>query len=580
MSLSFEEQIQHANVLLQENEWEKSIDNYQEALKLATNDQQKIHLNSVLGRLYQKMKKPQDALTAFEEALALYDNGPEAENQVERASLLNNLAAIYTQLDTAKAIENYKAALDIFTVLMDNGQTTVAPHLANTQFALAEVYNKKSDFYFAKKYYKEAIKLYERLPEDMYHSLRASAHYQLGNIYTEEFYEFDAKMQYLKALSLFEGLISEGEESFQPYLAAVLNNLGVTFNAMGEPEKALEHYDRALRVYQELSGKAYDIFQPYVAATLSSMGIVHAEMKDFEKAIAYIGQAVELYNGLADSRPQEYTHYLATGLHNLGLFHFEIKQLQPAMDYFGQALEIRRRLASEQPINFDPDFCATALNLVELYQAEMEVKVDFDYKTKALELLNDVGMRLRSYNDDRPVIKNMKNDCDHYTEYFNTVDEEALTMHLVFGKVKELNEEIDSTIVPQEKLVFQQQVMELLTEKFKLYPGNIRLRNELALAHANLGWLLLRSKRFDESALTIKNVPNLQNPPKSLQCNLAHSYLLQNQLDLALPLYEGLKDQTNDEGKTYQEIILKDFDILERDGIHHDGFEKVRQLLS
>ena len=582
MSLSFEEQIQNANVLLQENELEKSIDNYQEALKLAANDRQKIHLYSVLGRLYQQTRNPESALNSFEAALELCNHKIGEEDQVEKASLLNNIAAIYADFDVEKAIESYKAALALFTQMMEDGQAEVIPHLANTQFALAEVYNKKHDFYFAKKYYKEAIKLYERLGDDAYFPLRASAHYQLGNIYTEEFYQFDAKMQYLKALSLFESLIDQGAKSFQPYLAAVQNNLGVTFNSMGEPEKALEHYGRAFEVYKELSEQSYDVFQPYVAATLNSMGIVHAEAKDFEKAITYILQVVELYNGLADTRPREYTHYLATGLHNLGLFHFELRKLDLAMDYFGQALELRRRLALEQPENFDPDFCATALNLVELYQAELETKVDVDFKAKALELLHDVEVRLRRYDDHRPVVKNMKNDCEHYTEYFNTVDEEALGVNQVFGKIKELNEEIDSTIDPKEKMGFQEEILQLLTEKFKTYPDNPRLKTELAIAHANLGWLYLRLKEFNKAEQILLNAPKLQNPPMSLQCNLAHSYLLQGQLDKALQFYLEMKDKTNVEGKVkvYQEIILKDFEILERDGIRHNGFEQVRQKLS
>ena len=577
MSLSFEEQIQHASVLLQASEMDKSIENYQEALKLATNARQKVHLYSVLGRLYQKMKDPKGALVAFEQALKLYDNPTHKDNLLEKASLLNNLATVYAEIDTAKSIENYKAASDIFSSIIDSGQTEVVPHLANTQFALAEAYYKKSDFYFAKKHYKEAIRFYERLSNEIYYPLKASAHYQLGNIHTEEFNLFDAKVHYTKALSLFEILASE-DESFKPYLAAVLNNLGVTFKSMEEPEKALEHYNKAWREYQGLAQRSLELFQPYVAATLNSMGIVHAEMDNFEKAIGQIREAVTLYNELADSRPQEYTHYLATGLHNLGLFHFEMRKIDLAKDYLEEALKIRRRLAEEQPKNFDPDFCATAMNLVELYQVELESRLDFDSKTKALELLCDVAMRLQGHEDNRPALKNMISDCQHYLAYFNSIDEEHLSLQLVFRKINGLKEEIDGTIEPTEKIVFQQEIMELLSAKSKEYPHNDRLREALVYAHVNLSWLHLRIGDFIKAEKIVVSAPKLKNPGLSLQCNLAHSYLLQDNLEEATRLYKMLWEQTDSENEKYRDVILKDFEILKNDGIQHSGFEAVKQM--
>ncbi|WP_228237188.1 tetratricopeptide repeat protein [Allomuricauda sp. M10] len=578
MNLSFEEQLQHANVLLQENDLEKSIEIYLEALQLARNDQERLHLYSVLGKLYQKMKNPKEALTAFEKALSFCNE--EICNLVEKALLLNNLAAIYVDWDRAKAIENYKAASEIFSYQMEEGKVEFMPHFANTQLALAEVYNKKNDYYFAKKHYKEAIKYYEHLAESTYQGLRASAHYQLGNIYTEEFYEFDAKMQYLKALSLYEDLVKGGENAVRPHLAAVLNNLGVTFNAMGEPEKALEYYDKALAEYEILTKEAFDVFQPYVAASCNSMGIVHSELKQLDGAINFVSKAVEIYNDLADKRPQEFTHYLATGLHNLGLFHFELKHRHKAAEYFHQALELRKRLAAEQPENFDPDYCATALNLVELYQAELEEKVDFIYREKALSLLTDVEKRLSQYEDHRPVIKNMKGDCTFYTAYFNAVDEEQLDLNLVYSIIKSLNEEIDSTIDPMEKLVYQKEIKSLLNSKSEQYTQNSRLQMELAIACSNLGWLYLRTKQYDQSMEVLQDAPQLPNPLWSLKCNLAHTYLLKDEWEKAQTLYAELRNRVNGEGKSFQEIILNDLNVLESDGIDHPNFIQIKSLFT
>ena len=577
MRLSFAEQIQNANVLLHENEVEKSIENYQEALSVATTPEQKLHLYSVLGRLYQRTKNPVLSIEAFENALGLMEWNDQLGTPIDRASILNNIAAIQSEMDKAKAIDHYKKALSIYAEIVQNGESDYGPHLANTQFALAEVFAKKKDYYFAKKYYKEAIKIYEGLKNPEYLKLRASAHYQLGNIYTEEFNLFDAKVHYTKAQILFENLIEDGDDALKPYLAAVLNNLAVTLNSMEEPQKALQFYGMALKAYQELSDLNFDIFQPYVASTFNSLGIVHSEMEDFDKAIQNIGQAVDRYNELADAKPQEYTHYLATGLHNLGLFHFELRNYDKAADYFGQALEIRKELAAKQPEDFDADFCATALNLVELYQSELENKVDFTFKTRALELLADVEKRLGKYGDNLPVIKNMKTDLQHYLDYFTGINEEHLSEHHVLRKVNNLKEEIDETIYPSEKMVFQQEIMNLLEDNFNKYPTIDRLKFELALAHVNMSWLQLRLEEFGDAEETILKAPILESPLLSLSCNLAHSYLLRDDMDKAMALYAELSEKVNDLNESYMEIILKDFETLRRDGIDHAGFKIVAE---
>lgn len=577
MRLSFAEQIQNANVLLHENEVEKSIENYEEALRLASTPEQQLHLNSILGRLYQRTKNPNKAIEAFENALTLMEGDDQLGTPIDRASILNNIAAIQSETDKAKAIDHYKKALTIYTELVEDGESDYSPHLANTQFALAEVYAKKKDYYFAKKYYKKAIKIYESLKDHDYLRLRASAHYQLGNIYTDEFNLFDAKVHYMKAQNLFENLITEGDDALKPYLAAVLNNLAVTFNSMEEPEKSLQYYGLALKAYQELSDLNFDIFQPYVASTFNSLGIVHSEMKNFDQAIQNISQAVDRYNELTDARPQEFTHYLATGLHNLGLFYFELRNNDRAMDYFGQALEMRRKLAANQPNDFDADYCATALNMVELYQSQLENKVDFIFKTQALELLSEVEARLQKYGDNLPVIKNMKNDSQHYLDYFTAINEEYLSLHHVLRKVNNLKEQIDETIYPEEKMVFQQEIMNLLKDNLNKYPNNDRLKFELALAHVNMSWLQLRLQEYDKAEQTILDAPILESPLLSLSCNLAHSYLLQEDMEKAMELYEKLSKKVNDQNESYKAIILKDFETLRKDGIDYEGFNVVTE---
>ena len=461
MEHSFEEQINIASLFLQENKLEQSIENYEAALRSTTTAKQKIDLYNLLGRLYQKGKMPKKAIAILKKSIKAYDEVPENDVLIDKASVYNNLATLYLATDTDLAIENYKSALKIYTKETELDNKAFYPHLANTNFALAEAFMNKNEFSNAKTHFKTAIKLYDQSSKESMNELKANAHYQLGNIYSEEFNLFDAQVNYTKSLKLYEGLSLKDENSYKPFLAAVLNNLGVTFKSMDEFKKALEHYEIALKHYQNLADNSSELFLPYVAATFNSLSIVHAEMNNFEKAIENSYQTIDIYNSLSDISPEEYTHYLATSLHNLGLFYFELKDIGLAEKYFKQALIIRKKIATDQPEAFDADVCATALNLVELYQTELENKIDFGFKTKSLQLLTDLDERLLKYDDSRPVIKTMKSDCGYYLDYFNNITNEKLKLDAILKKVDDLTEEINSTINVNEKIIFQQEIVEL-----------------------------------------------------------------------------------------------------------------------
>ena len=579
MEYSFKEQIDKANLFLQENELEKAIENYEDALMLASTTEQKIGINNFLGRLYQKTNNPKKAIAVFNKSVELYNELIEEDTLTNKASIINNLAILYLETDIDLAIKNYKLALEIYSKKTKLEDTEFYPHLANTNLALAEAFINKKDFYSAKIHFKTAIKLYNQLHNQSFNELKANAHYHLGNIYTEEFNLFDAQVNYSKALKLYKDLSQKDENSYKPFLAAVLNNLGVTFKSMNEYQKSLVNYQKALKLYQNLTKTSNSLFLPYVAATFNSLSILYAEMKNFQDAIKNTHKTVDIYNILADESPEDYTHYLATALHNLGLFNFELKEIDTAEKYFKQALSIRKKIATNQPKAFDADVCATALNLVELYQAQLEDKVDFNFKTKCLDLLIDVDKRLKKYDDTQPVIKSMKSDCQYYLEYFNRITLDKLKLDSILKKVDDLTEEINSTINPKEKIIFQQKIVEKLENLYEKIPHNDKLKNELVYAYNDLSWLNIRLSSFKKAEQIILKAQKLEQPILPLKCNLAHSYLLQDNFMEAKKLYLELTNERNSNNEPYKSTILKDFEKFKIEGINHIGFDKIKKLI-
>ncbi|NER09465.1 Tetratricopeptide repeat-containing protein [Muriicola jejuensis] len=576
MTVTFKDRIRNAEAYLRTDRLEDSISEYTMALEQATGLRQQIDLHMVLGRLYQRSKQPANAITQFETALQLLQKGRSKEDKADMAAAHNNLAALYLQLEIPKAISHYREALEDYGTLVKEKGQTFLPHLANTHFALAEAYVQDGKPLKAKTHIKDAIRIYENLPGPS--AMRARAHYQLGLIYTDEFNLHDAQLQYNKALKVYQSMPEADESSVQAIMAALHNNLGVTYHSMEEAEKAVEAYHRSLDHYRKLAETHADIFLPYEASTLNSLAIVYNTMKESQRAIEMVRDSIAIYHRLTEEYPDQYTHYLATSLHNLGLLYFEDKDLDNALHYFTEALAIRRNLMRRELEQFGPDTCATALNLVELYQIQLESTLDLSYRQKSLELLMEVRDLLDSVSDDRLVLRNMRADCASHLEYFNNVDMEELTLRYVKVESDSLREEIHGTIEPSEKRIYQEALIKLLEEKYELYPGNEEFRKALALAHNDMAWYLLRLERAGESRKHIERGLELDAGLNLLWCNKAHCELLENNMDLALSFYAGFLGSQPENPLELKKVLMDDLEILSRTGVKKESIAQIKKF--
>jgi len=64
-----------------------------------------------------------------------------------------------------------------------------------------------------------------------------------------------------------------------------------------------------------------------------------------------------------------------------------------------------------------------------------------------------------------------------------------------------------------------------------------------------------------------------------IEANLAHSFLLSNQFDLAKQIYLENQNTKIDKDKSFKELVLDDFKSLKNNGIKHPDMEKIEQLL-
>ncbi len=579
MSNLFEQHLNTANALLQENDVMASIEYYDKALQMAPSPKEKIDLHNTLGKLYQSTKNPEKAIAAFEQSVLLYGTSANDKPSPDQAAVYNNLGALYLLTDLKKSIANFAKALQTYGLMAEAGREIAPVYLGNTHFAIAGAHMQKKNIHLAKKHFKEAIQYFEKSTGEDHETLKASSYYNLGNLYTDEFNLYDAKTSYTKALLAYNAAMANDLTRLQPYVAATHNNLGITFKSLGNPQKALDHFNLALDHYLELALNNPHNFLPFVAATHNSIGILYGEKKDVERAIDHIEKSSVIYDGLLKENLVEYTHYWGTSLHNLGLFHLELKNIEESEGYFLKALKIRKSLAQQEPQAFNADVCATSLNLVELYQAQMEINIDMTLKTDCLDLLDDIDRRLAKFDTKIPVLKTMKSDCHYYRGYFNAITKEKLTVQSCLKKGDALTEEINSTIIPTEKLVFQNQIVTLLEESLRGFPDHASLKNDLVLAYNNLAWLHIRTKKYAQAESIIKKAMELNQPHNPLLCNLAHAYLLQGRVAEAKSLYAQLLHKENSEKDFFKTVIQKDVNTLKKDGANNKSIAEINKIL-
>ncbi len=98
MSLTYENNIQTANVLLGNQEYERAVEYYQLALPEAPFVEHKIDILNVISRAFLTLNQVEKAVGTFEQSLRLHQELPEDKAsllKVNKAAILNNLGSLY-----------------------------------------------------------------------------------------------------------------------------------------------------------------------------------------------------------------------------------------------------------------------------------------------------------------------------------------------------------------------------------------------------------------------------------------------------------------------------------------------------
>lgn len=313
---------------------------------------------SNIGDLYRDLRQFKESETNLEAALECLRAAGDVSGQ---AYVLNSWGATYRELgsDFSKGFEKYEEALALRRSIGDRwGEAQLRNNLGFLHNRLGE--NKEAV---------EQLKLARALWRDLgareqeMNTLNnmATANLESGNL-SEAFAEFqevlnfcaqmtgpckpesfvrnslgvihdtwaepnDALAQYNLALELYR----QTNADTRTFQATTLDNLGLLYAGLGDPQTALEKFQEALTLRLELKTPGKE------AVTRSNIGYAQILLGNLDEAFKQLDQALTLSHG-TDERFEGYT------LMRLGMAHFKNGEPAKALERYGQALELQTKI--------------------------------------------------------------------------------------------------------------------------------------------------------------------------------------------------------------------------------------------
>ena len=185
---------------------------------------------------------------------------------------------------------------------------------------------------------------------------------------------------YTTLVELYEKLLPEhfGDEpklTSRHNHGAILGNLGNTYSALGQVERAIEYYEQALAISQEIGDRCNE------GTWLGNLGNAYYVLGQVERAIKYYEQALTISQEIDDRRGE------GADLGNLGNAYFALGQVERAIKYYEQALAI------SQEIDDRRNRGTWLGNLGNAYTDLGQVERAIEYHELALAISREIGDR-------------------------------------------------------------------------------------------------------------------------------------------------------------------------------------------
>jgi len=241
-----------------------------------------------------------------------------------------------------------------------------------------------------KDYNSELAYLQQSLP--LYIESFGAENYNIATLYNNIGSSYNNLGQYSKALEYRKKALRLAEKVLPKEsldLATIYNDMGVSYQILGSHKRALTFFQNALTIREKIEGKE----APYVALLYTAMGRSYGELGDVSKALSYNKKAIEIYEK-SFGKEHLQTSY---AYNNLGGVYLENGQYQEAIVYFQKVIEIREKTLARA----DTGLIQCYANLAEAYKRLKKYDKALPYLLKMVEIskqIKGVGKRVLADN--------------------------------------------------------------------------------------------------------------------------------------------------------------------------------------
>ena len=507
------------------------------------------------------------------------------------ADILDGLGRLCFELNSYdKAEQFYIEALKILREITEkNSSDLYLSYLASTLNDLGLLYNELKNYAKAEELYTEALKIQRQLVEKkppLYSADLAITLNGIGALYYHRHNYPKAGEYYSESLENYKKLAEKNPEIYSPDMAHVLNNLGRLNVELKKYDSAEQHYMEALKIQSQVikkekelthSGKsdALVLYVSDLSKTLNGLELLYDYWPNRSKANQLYADAKKEYIDLSEKyKLKPYDSVIM--LNNLGKFCYKLEIYSKAEQSFNNALEQFLALSKEdQNHSSGFDIVSTSVELLRVYQKELETTKDFSYRDKAIKLINKAGQ----WNENDPnsysysYNKRLINDFDSVFKNMTTKDLKVTTIYLE-NIEKKLN-----SISPADKdtlsvITTLEQIIQELEIKHKESPRNQKVNNLLSQAYGSVSWYYIFRKQFLKTVESAQRGLALDSTQTWIWSNLALGYLSQGRWPEAKEIYEKYKDFQVDFDRSYKDMFLDDLHAVREAGII---FPKMRE---
>jgi tetratricopeptide (TPR) repeat protein len=337
-----------------------------EALPDGTDPAQRADWTDSLGVRLSKAGKPDQALSATEEAVAIYRELASTDPDHYRPDLarsLDHLGIGFKELGRpADALPATEEAVAIFRELASADPGLYRPNLARSLENLGIRYSELGRPADAVLATEEAVAIWRQVAGSYRPDLARSLN-NLGDGHSNLGRPAEAVSASEEAVAIFRELASANPDSYAPYLAASLENLGVRYSNLGRPADALSATEEAVAIFRELASTDPGLYRPALARSLNNLGVYHSVLGHPAEALPATEEAVAIFRELATADPGRYHPELAGALEWLGIRYSNLGRPADALPATEEAVAIYRELASTDPGRYRPDVARSLTNL-------------------------------------------------------------------------------------------------------------------------------------------------------------------------------------------------------------------------